>query len=64
VHGDRDPLYPVDLAMEMYAAIPRAYLWVIPNSGHGLIFGKIAGYFVETVLAFLHSEWTDSGNVP
>src|SRR4051812_40307095 len=33
VHGDRDPLYPVNLATEMYAAIPRAYLWIIPNGG-------------------------------
>ena len=23
VHGDRDPLYPVHLAAEVYAAIPR-----------------------------------------
>jgi len=56
VHGDRDPYYPVDLAVEMYTAIARAYLWVIPNGGHGPIFGDVDG-FVRTVLAFLGGEW-------
>ena len=31
VHGDRDPLYPVELAMEMYRAIPASALWVVPE---------------------------------
>ena len=57
VHGDRDPLYPVNLAMEMYNAIPRSYLWVVPNGGHGPIFGEAAPRFVETALAFLRGEW-------
>jgi pimeloyl-ACP methyl ester carboxylesterase len=64
VHGDRDPLYPVSVAMEMYAAIPRSYLWVIPNGGHGPIFGEHTGSgettnrFAETALAFLRDQWT------
>lgn len=57
VHGDRDPLYPVGLAMEMYEAIPHSYLWVVPNGGHGPIFGDISARFVETALAFLRGEW-------
>jgi pimeloyl-ACP methyl ester carboxylesterase len=63
VHGDRDPLYPVNLSMEMYSAIPRSYLWVIPNGGHGPIFGEHTGSgestrrFAETALAFLRDEW-------
>jgi pimeloyl-ACP methyl ester carboxylesterase len=65
VHGDRDPLYPVSLAMEMYSAIPRSYLWVIPNGGHGPIFGEHTGTgkttvcFAETALAFLRDEWVN-----
>src|SRR5262245_32986018 len=39
VHGDRDPLYPVELAVEVYRAIPTSALWVVPNGGHGPIFG-------------------------
>jgi pimeloyl-ACP methyl ester carboxylesterase len=57
VHGDRDPLYPADLALEMYAAIPRSYLWMVPNGGHGPIFGDLTGRFVETALAFLGGGW-------
>jgi pimeloyl-ACP methyl ester carboxylesterase len=57
VHGDRDPLYNANLAMEMYLAIPRSYLWIIPNSGHGPIFGEMAECFVETAMAFLGGEW-------
>lgn len=53
VHGDRDPLYPVELALEMYRAIPSSALWVVPNGGHGPIFGAMAGPFVETALAHL-----------
>jgi pimeloyl-ACP methyl ester carboxylesterase len=30
VYGDRDPLYPVHIALEMYTAIPHSYLWIIP----------------------------------
>jgi pimeloyl-ACP methyl ester carboxylesterase len=57
VHGDRDPLYPVNLALEMFTAIPRSYLWIIPNGGHGPIFGDIASHFVGTSLAFLRGDW-------
>ena len=53
VHGDRDPLYPVELAMEMYRSIPSSALWVVPNGGHGPIFGAMAAPFVETALAHL-----------
>ena len=31
VYGDRDPLYPVPIALEMYAAIPHSYLRIMPN---------------------------------
>lgn len=59
VHGDRDPLYPVNLAIEMYQSIPEASLWVVPNSGHGPIFAEYTGegttttHFAEAALAFL-----------
>ena len=59
VHGDRDPLYPVKLAVEMYTAISRSYLWVIPNGGHGPILGEMADPFAETSLAFLRGDWAE-----
>lgn len=57
VHGDRDPLYPVSLAVDMHAAILGSYLWVIPNGGHGPIFGDRAEGFRESALAFLRGPW-------
>jgi pimeloyl-ACP methyl ester carboxylesterase len=57
VHGDRDPLYPIDIPMEMYKAIGQSYLWIIPNGGHAPIFGEMADRFAETSLAFLRGEW-------
>jgi pimeloyl-ACP methyl ester carboxylesterase len=53
VHGDRDPLYPVELAVELLRSIPNASLWVVPNGGHGPIFGEQAAPFVTTATAFL-----------
>lgn len=63
VHGDRDPLYPAHLALEMYTAIPRSYLWIVPDGGHGPIFGEMTGPFVETALAFLEGRW-EGAKVP
>ena len=34
VWGDRDPLNPLDIPFEMYAAMPNASLWVVPDQGH------------------------------
>ena len=53
VHGDRDPLYPVELALEMYRAIPSSALWVVPNGGHGPIFGGQAAEFVRVAVDYL-----------
>jgi pimeloyl-ACP methyl ester carboxylesterase len=56
VHGDRD-FYPVHIATEMYHAIPKSYLWVIPNAGHGPIFGEHAAHFVQMAVPFLRGDW-------
>jgi len=60
VFGDRDPLYPVSLACELRSAIPRSYLWVVPNGGHGPVFGDAASLFSNTALSFLASKWQQS----
>ena len=52
IYGDRDFLYPVEMGVEMYRAIPRSALWVVPNGGHGPVFLDAAPQFVETALAF------------
>jgi pimeloyl-ACP methyl ester carboxylesterase len=38
VAGDSDPLYPVELAVEIFRGIPRCSLAVVPGGGHGPIF--------------------------
>jgi pimeloyl-ACP methyl ester carboxylesterase len=53
VHGDRDPFYPVELAVELLRGIPNSSLWVIPNGGHGPIFGEQAAPFVAIASNFL-----------
>jgi pimeloyl-ACP methyl ester carboxylesterase len=57
VFGDRDPLYPVSLAVELYDAIPRSYLWVVPNGGHGPVFHAAAPQFASTALGFLRGAF-------
>jgi pimeloyl-ACP methyl ester carboxylesterase len=55
VHGDRDPLYPVELAVELYRGIGHSTLWIVPNGGHGPIFGERAEWFRAEVLRFLNA---------
>ena len=52
VYGDRDFLYPVEMGVEMYRAIPNAALWVVPKGGHGPVSLDAASQFVKTTLAF------------
>lgn len=53
VQGDRDPLYPVELSVEMARTIPRSSLWIIPNAGHGPVLGERWPEFLQTAAAFL-----------
>jgi pimeloyl-ACP methyl ester carboxylesterase len=55
VYGDRDSLYPVEMALEMYRAIAKSALWVVPNGGHGPVFVDAAAQFVQTTLAFFRT---------
>ena len=55
--GDVDPLYPVGLAFELRQSIPRSSLWVMPNGGHGPVFGANAARFAEIANGFLRGDW-------
>jgi pimeloyl-ACP methyl ester carboxylesterase len=57
VYGDRDFLYPVQMAFELCSAIAGSHLWVVPNGGHGPVFGEMAAQFTKTAMAFLRGEW-------
>ena len=53
IQGDRDPLYPVKLSVEMYKAIPNARLWIVPNAGHSPVIGTRWPEFIQSASAFL-----------
>ena len=53
VQGDRDPLYPLEISMEMARAIPRSSLWIVPNSGHGPVLGQRWPEFLKTAAGFV-----------
>src|SRR5712692_6802930 len=53
VQGDRDPLYPVEISVEMARAIPQSSLWIVPNAGHGPVLGERWPEFLKTASAFL-----------
>jgi pimeloyl-ACP methyl ester carboxylesterase len=57
VFGDRDPLYPVSLAFDLRRAIPHSHLWVVPNAGHGPVFGETSPAFRAIALPFLRGAW-------
>lgn len=57
MHGDRDHLFPIDIATTMYEAIPRSYLWVIPNGTHSPYFDGHADAINTAALAFLSGAW-------
>ena len=57
VFGDRDPLYPVEMGLEMYRAIPQSKLWVVPGGGHGPVFLEAAEMFAKTSIRFLMNEF-------
>jgi pimeloyl-ACP methyl ester carboxylesterase len=56
VHGDRDPLYPVEMATALFRGIPQSALWIIPYGTHGPIFGRMAPAFAATALAHLSGQ--------
>ncbi|HVV49241.1 MAG TPA: alpha/beta fold hydrolase [Polyangia bacterium] len=53
VTGDRDPLYPLEIFVEQYRAIPGAALYVVPEGGHDAVFRAARPDFERTALAFL-----------
>ncbi len=55
VQGDRDPIYPIDLSIEMYRAIPKSSLWIIPQAGHVPITAENTDYFIELAAKFLEN---------
>jgi len=54
IQGDRDPFYPVQISVDMFNAIPKSSLWIVPDGGHGPIGGDRWPDFTKTAAAFLN----------
>jgi len=37
IHGDRDHLFPVEIAVSLYRGIRNSQLYIVPNGGHSLM---------------------------
>jgi pimeloyl-ACP methyl ester carboxylesterase len=53
IQGDRDPLYPVELSVELFKSIPNSRLRIVPNSGHGPVIGARWQEFLQAASTFL-----------
>lgn len=62
IHGDRDPLFPIEIPVDFYKSIPNSYLWIVPNNGHipaGVYDRKsiwTEGLY-DSIHEFLNGEW-------
>ncbi len=56
IAGDRDPLVPVEEAVQMYRSIPDADLWILPRATHVVAFQTWrSGAFCNEVARFLET---------
>ena len=56
VSGDRDPLVPVSIAVELFNAIPHSYLCIVPGAEHLPVFYDRREAFIKTVVPFLRGD--------
>jgi pimeloyl-ACP methyl ester carboxylesterase len=56
IQGERDRYFPINVAIEMYKAIPNSFLWIVPNGSHVPTRGGNQEYFIETARSFLLGE--------
>jgi pimeloyl-ACP methyl ester carboxylesterase len=56
IHGDRDDFYPVSMPCSLYEAIPKAYLWIFPNTNH-LFPDDTTAEIIRRCRAFFAGNW-------
>lgn len=55
VHGDDDPIAPVENALTMYRYIPNVHLWIMPFAEHiGFFFPENQREFLQRTTSFLN----------
>jgi pimeloyl-ACP methyl ester carboxylesterase len=60
ISGDHD-MFKVEHALQIYHHIPKAYLWVVPNSGHGTM-TEHTDEFIKKVDDFFKEPYKDRKN--
>jgi len=55
--GDNDPAVQLDCVIQAKTNIPHAFLWIVPNTEHGVHTGKNRNLFLETSKDFLNQNW-------
>ena len=55
VSGDRDPLYPVECALDLYRGVQRSALYVVPEGVHSPVFLSEREAFIQRALPFLRT---------
>ena len=59
IHGDRDPLFPVEIPMEQYSLLPNSELCILPNTTH-LVQRSSPQLFVAAALGFMNRHSASS----
>jgi len=58
IQGDHDRFFPPRIGLGIFHAVPRAYLWVVPDAGHLPGFdGRDRESVIARIRSFLGSEW-------
>jgi pimeloyl-ACP methyl ester carboxylesterase len=60
IHGDRDHYYPVEMATMLYESIQDSYLWIVPNTDHGVMLSEHLEEVKKKAFDFLTGKWEDS----
>jgi pimeloyl-ACP methyl ester carboxylesterase len=64
VVGDQDGFAPVEVAVELFRALPRAGLWVVPGQGHSPLLEKWGGSAeAQRVFADVVSRFFERGSL-
>src|SRR5687767_740148 len=58
VQGDDEPIFPLQIALEMHQYIPNSRLWIVPNGGHlPHLIADNQSEFLRVSLEFLNGKW-------
>ncbi len=62
VQGDDEPIFPLQIALDMHQYIPNSRLWIVPNGGHlPYLDAGNQSEFLRVTLEFLNGKWDKKG---